>query len=395
VQHNSRHKVRGRVLPRSRRVAALLTATGLSIALAACGSSSPSSSSSSAGSSVSATNVSATVGGVAAATAALKPYQAAPTRINITTPLKSAPPPGKTVVVLGTPQPQNVQIQQTVARLAHLAHWNYALVSYDPANPATFNSAISSALAKHANYIVEAGIPVAPAILQQVEHAGAKLAVTAVYPIAVKPPVIVNTSADNRTQGNLMADYFVSASNGKGNAVIAHVPGYAILDTFTNAFTARVKALCPGCTTTMANVTLPQLAAGQLVPTVISALKRNPSANYVAFDDGPFATGITSALAAAGLSKIKVIGEAADPAGLAAVRTGTEAAWTGYSSPYATLQVVDAMFRDAEGLPIPQAQEGVQPTQLLTKANVGSITEWNSPIDALQQFKALWKVSSQ
>ena len=290
---------------------------------------------------------------------------------------------------------QNVQIQQTVAQLAHLAHWNYAVASYDPANPATFSSAIDTALSKHANYIVEAGIPVAPAILQQVEQAGAKLAVTAVYPIVVKPPVIVNASADNSTQGNLMADYFVSDSNGKGNAVIEHVPGYAILDGFTNAFTARVKALCPGCTTTTTNVTLPELAAGQLVPTVISALKRNPSANYVVFDDGPFATGITSALAAAGLSKVKVIGEAADSAGLAALRAGTEVAWTGYSSPYATLQVVDAMFRDAEGLPIPEAQEGVQQTQLLTKANVGSVTEWNYPTDALQQFKALWQVSGR
>ncbi len=393
MQHNSRRELSGRVLPRSRRVTALLAATGLSIAVAACGSSSPSSSTAS---SVSASNASATTGsGVATATAALKAYQAAPTKINITTPLKSAPPPGKTVVVLGTPQPQNVQIQQTVAQLAHLAHWNYAVASYDPANPATFSSAIDTALTKHANYIVEAGIPVTPALLQKVEQAGAKLAVTAVYPIAVKPPVIANTSADNSTQGNLMADYFVSASNGKGNAVIEHVPGYAILDGFTNAFTARVKALCPGCTTTTTNVTLPELAAGQLVPTVISALKRNPSANYVVFDDGPFATGITSALAAAGLSKVKVIGEAADSAGLAALRAGTEAAWTGYSSPYATLQVVDAMFRDAEGLPIPQAQEGVQRTQLLTKANVGSITEWNSPTDALQQFKALWQISGQ
>ena len=185
MQHNSRREVSGRVLPRSRRVTALLAATGLSIAVAACGSSS---SSSSAGSSVSASNASATGGGVATATAALKTYQAAPAKINITTPLKSAPPPGKTVVVLGTPQPQNVQIQQTVAQLAHLAHWNYAVVSYDPANPATFNSAVDTALTKHANYIVEAGIPVAPATLKQVEQAGAKLAVTAVYPIAVKPP---------------------------------------------------------------------------------------------------------------------------------------------------------------------------------------------------------------
>jgi hypothetical protein len=54
---------------------------------------------------------------------------------------------------------------------------------------------------------------------------------------------------------------------------------------------------------------------------------------------------------------------------------------------------MDAMLRDAEGMPIPVAQEGVQPTQLLTKANVGSTSDWNYPADALQQFKALWKVS--
>jgi hypothetical protein len=53
------------------------------------------------------------------------------------------------------------------------------------------------------------------------------------------------------------------------------------------------------------------------------------------------------------------------------------------------------MFRDAEGLPIPQAQEGGQQTQLLTKANVGAMTEWNYPTGALQQFKALWKISGQ
>src|ERR1700739_2027627 len=121
MQHNSRRELSGRVLPRSRRVTALLAATGLSIAVAACGSSSPSDSTASA---VSASNVSAstTGSGGATATAALKAYQAPPTKINITTPLKSAPPPGKTVVVLGTPQPQNVQIQKQVAPQSHSPH---------------------------------------------------------------------------------------------------------------------------------------------------------------------------------------------------------------------------------------------------------------------------------
>jgi hypothetical protein len=41
---------------------------------------------------------------------------------------------------------------------------------------------------------------------------------------------------------------------------------------------------------------------------------------------------------------------------------------------------------------IPLSQEAVEPTQLLTKQNVGQITSWSGPTDALSQFEALWHV---
>jgi ribose transport system substrate-binding protein len=391
MQHQSRSEVRDRRRPRLRRLVPLAVAAGLSLAVAACGSSSSSSS----GGSTSASNASSTSSGVATATAALKRYQSAPTKINITTPLKSAPPAGKTVVVLGTPQPQNVQIQNTFAQLAKLAHWNYAEVSYDPANPATFGSAVDTALTKHANYIVEAGIPLTPSVIKKVQQAGAKFVLGAVYPVSVQSPTIVDSDsyANDANMGKIIGDYFVSDSGGKGNAVIEHVPAYPILDGFTNSFTSTVKSLCPGCTTKTINVTIPQLGAGQLPSIVVSALRQDPSANYLVIDDGPFGDGITSALAAAGLSKVKIIGQAADPLGLAALRAGTQSAWTGFDARYQAYEDMDAMLRDAEGMPISQAQEGVQPTQLLTKANVGSTTDWNYPTNALHQFETLWKVS--
>ena len=56
--------------------------------------------------------------GVATAAAELKQYQATPTQITITTPLKSAPPTGKTVVMLGTNDPSNAIIQHSVQELA-------------------------------------------------------------------------------------------------------------------------------------------------------------------------------------------------------------------------------------------------------------------------------------
>lgn len=377
---------------RTRGFVAIIGTLVLALALAACGSSS-SSSSSSAGSSGSSGSSSGSAS-TSAASAGLQPYMALPAKINVTTPLKSAPPAGKTVVFMGTSNPSNVLVQQGVQKLAALAHWNYSLVTYDPANPGTLTSAITTALAKHPQYLTEAGNPLTPSQLSTIQHAGAKVVLNSVYPVTIKAPVIAQTdsSMQDALMGKIIADYFVSSSGGKGNAVIEHVPAYPILDAFTNSFQAEVKKQCPGCKTSIANVTIPQLTAGQVPSVLVSALRSNPSANYLVFDDGPFADGVTSALSAAGLSKVKVIGEAADNAGVAALKAGTEQAWTGYDPSYQAYLAMDAMFRDAEGMPIPLAEEATQPTQLLTKSTVGSITAWSAPANPLPQFEALWKI---
>ena len=133
---------------------------------------------------------------------------------------------------------------------------------------------------------------------------------------------------------------------------------YPILDAFTNSFQAEVTKQCPACKTSIANVTIPQLTAGQVPSVLVSALRSNSSAKYLVFDDGPFADGVTSALAAAGLGGVKVIGEAADNAGVAALKTGKEQAWTGYDPSYQAYLAMDAMFRDAEGYADPARAGG-------------------------------------
>jgi ribose transport system substrate-binding protein len=367
----------------------------LALARAACGSSSSSSSSTSAStpaSSASSGSASSGSGSTAAAAAALAPYKALPTKINITTPLTSAPPSGKTIVFLGTNNPSNVIVQQGVQKLAQMAHWNYSLASYDPANPGTFTAAETTALAKHPQYLVEAGQPLTASQLALAKNAGAKWILDSVYPVSVTPPVIgqVDSYAQHALMGKITADYFINDSGGKGNAVIEQVPAYPILDGFTNGFGNEVKAQCPGCKTSTTNVTIPDMAAGKVPSTLVSALRSDPSANYLVFDDGPFADGVTSALSAAGLNgKVKVIGEAADQAGIAALKNGTEAAWTGFDPGYQSLEDMDIAFRDAEGMTIPVSQEAVQPTQLLTKDTIGSTTNWSAPTDAQAQFLKL------
>lgn len=379
---------------RTRGFVAIIGTLVLALALAACGSSSSSSStaSSSAGSSGSSSSGS---GSTAAAAAALAPYKSLPTTINITTPLKSAPPKGKTIVMLGTNNPSNVIIQQGLAKLAKAAGWNYSLVTYDPANPGTFTQAETTALAKHPQYLVEAGLPLTASQLAQAKNAGAKWILDSVYPVSVTDPVIgqVDAYAQDALMGKITADYFVSDSGGKGNAVIEHVPSYPILDGFTTGFNNEVKAKCPDCKTSTTNITIPDLTAGKASSELVSALRSNSSANYLVFDDGPFADGITSALSAAGLNgKVKVIGEAADVAGIAALKNGSEAAWTGFDPGYQAYEDMDIAFRNAEGMTIPVALEAQQPTQLLTKETIGSTTNWSAPTDAQAQFLKLWQL---
>ena len=177
--------------------------------------------------------------------------------------------------------------------------------------------------------------------------------------------------------------------------MIEHVPAYPILDGFTTGFANEVKAQCPGCKLSTTNITIPDLVAGKVPSDLVSALRSNSSANYLAFDDRLFADGVTSALSAAGLSgKVKIIGEAADQAGIAALKNGSEAAWTGFDPGYQAYEDMDIAFRDAEGTTIPRARRPEQPTQLLTKDTIGSTTNWSAPTDAQAQFLKLWHLSS-
>jgi ribose transport system substrate-binding protein len=386
----------------NRGLAATIAAVVLALALAACGSDDNGSTSnaSSSGSSSSSSSSSGGSAGVQKAAAQLKPFEAAPTKILITEPLKGTPPKGKTLVMLGTADPNNKKLQDSFKSLAGLFGWNYSVVSYDPANPATFNSAVDTALTKKADYVAEAGVPLTPQAIKKVKDAGAKWVLTSVAPADVTDPVIVNSNAaaNDEQMGKVLADFFISDSKGKGNIVMEHVPAYPILGAFTDGFQAEVKSLCPDCKVTIQDITIPDLTAGKVPSVMVSALRKNPDANYIGFDVGPFAAGIDSALAAAGMTgKVKIIGEAADEAALAALQSGKHTAWTGFNPVYSTYVAMDGMLRDSLGMPIDQDKAGIQPTQILTKDNVSPVInsdkQWLEPSDALDQYKKLWGLS--
>jgi ABC-type sugar transport system substrate-binding protein len=125
----------------------------------------------------------------------------------------------------------------------------------------------------------------------------------------------------------------------------------------------------------------------------VQALRSNPRIKYLFFVTGSFGDGITTALKTAGLTGINIGGQDMDPEGAAALRAGTEAVQTGGPAiPYLGFMSMDLALRNLETKATSSQGDYTAPIQLLTPANIGNTSIWNSPSNALQQFLKLWKV---
>ena len=300
--------------------------------------------------------------------------------------------------MLGTNDPNNQKLQKSLKELAGLAKLELStVVSYDPANPATFNAAIDTAITKKADYIAEAGIPLTPAMIKKVQDAGAKWVLTSVHPVEVKDPIIVNANAyaNDELMGKVLANFFITDSKGKGNVVIEHVPAYPILRGFTDGFQAEVKAQLPG---------LQGEDPGHHDPGPGRRQGAERDGVGAALEPGRRLRGLRRR-PVRGRHRLRARGRRPDGQGQdhrsgrrrgghRGLKSGKHTAWTGFDPVYSTYVMMDAMFRDSLGMPIDAEASGLQTTQILTTDNVGGITgNWGEPKDALDQFKKLWGMS--
>ena len=374
-------------------IIALLALTLVSACSASSAANSGASSSANSGASSSANGTD-----LAAAQAGVTTYLATPTKILQTVPLPRTPPTGKTFAFLSANNPAAQLAALGAQQAAAAVGWHYLHIQYDPANPASLQSAFSQALAEHATVVTESGLAqsqFSASTIAAYAQAGVPIIVAAAAPVSPSATILgpVQGASAFISSGTGLADWFVADSKGTGEALVENVPGFPVLTQFKDAFETRVAQLCPSCVVKSIDITLPDVAAGTLVSSVVTALKADPKLNYVVFDDGDFAIGITSALKAAGLTQVKVAGQILDSTGAAALSSGTESAWMGWDGTYQGYAAMDMALRWVEKVPL-TSNDAFSPTQLLTEANIGSTTEWAQPSDALQQFEALWKVST-
>ncbi len=309
--------------------------------------------------------------------------------------MKTKPPSGKSIIYIINSIPADTQIGQAMAEAAKATGWSYSAINYDPSNPATVQQAFASALVKRPTVVAIGGV--APDLfgagtLSNYAKAGIPIIAASTYPVHTTKTLLgtPNSIANPSEAGSLIAKWFISDSKAKGSALLVHVSAFPLLSGFETAFDSEMKSKCAGCSATTVNITAPELAAGQIAPRVVSYLQAHQGIHYVFFDLGNWADGIQSALAAAGLSHVKVGGQGMDVDGSAGLKQKTEAVWTATSNYYTGYAIMDFAFRHLEGLTT--TGDETSPIQLFTPANIGTVTNWNAPYNALAQFEHLWKV---
>lgn len=338
---------------------------------------------------------------LSAAHAAVVAGMKTPTTITQTQPLPHTPPRGKLVVCTADDDiPSDYTIcTEGVEVAAKAVGWKYESDYFDPSNPASVDAALNSALAKHPAAVINVGGQLESqydqTTLKKFASAGVPIVATNVASLTPTKTLIgpVNSAADSVTGGTLLAKWVIDNSHGDGKALIVDVPAYSELNQVDLTMTSVLTKDCPGCSVKTLDLTLPEVAAGQIISSTVSALKANPQYHYVFFVTSSFGDGITSALKAAGLNDVMVGGQDMDPEGAAALQDGTEAVQTGGPAiPYLGFMSMDLALRHYETGATSSVGDYTAPIQLMTPANIGHISIWDSPATALQQFEKLWKV---
>jgi ABC-type sugar transport system substrate-binding protein len=369
---------------RYRRVAGLAAvAATLAVAAAGCGSSSTSTTSSSSSKNVSSSTVSQ-------AQAVLAQGSKRPTAITVTTPIGKPIPTGKKIVFISCGASQCQLQGKIVAEAASHLGWTSKTIATD-GSPPQIQAAFTTALRTGADAVI-INATTRDAIASQLAQAKAKgvAFLGCCSTDTVGNGYLYNTSTpqQNGTIGKYLAAAIVADSKGKANTLYVDIPAFTILGSLGQTLQQDYKTYCPTCSYAKIDVALPQLASAP--NTIVSYLRSHPDVNYVALSVADaLGTGLPAALKAAGLTKVKIVGQGGDPTAFQGLTQGQVLALVPFDYYDVDYQMVDALARHFAGVPVLQTPP---PRWLLTKDNLPSdFTKLFPNVESYQsQFLKLW-----
>jgi len=359
----------------------------LAFGLAACGNSAASTNSSDAS---------------PAAASAPAPVTTSPTKITNTIPLTKAPTPGKTFFWLQCELPICTKIGGGVKAATQAAGWDFKTLVFKSTDP---GGGLTSALQQKPDVIGITGIPSAAIKPQLKAAADAGVPVVVCSPGPEAPSAETYAAICSRTtgpDGENLAKWAIKDSGGKAHMVMVTIPSFPSLQTTVDGLNSTAKKYCPGCSTGELDLTVDDLAGGQVASKLVAYLQTHPDTNYVVFNFGDLEIGVPEALKAAGFEKkVKLIGNGAGPQQFQGIIDGgMDAAWVAYPAVYEGWQLVDAALRVVDGGQVPdgyQEELDALPSYIVDTPEsakaLGSSLDYAGPAGYEDQFKKLWLVN--
>ena len=258
----------------------------------------------------------------------------------------------------------------------------------------TVQSAAQAALAEHPSAVIVAGTTLSDfgGTLTALENAGIP-----VFGIGVTGGKAAGLTAvsggqnDDVKVGQLMADWVLVHKGTDAHVVFFGAPELSYSPYAWNAFDAQLKKICPTCSAVESNLSV--LTYGSSAPsTVVSYLRANPSVNTTVFATEEGATGLPSALSAAGLTHITTFGFAPSAVNLADIKAGKLTGGFGLDFDTEVWQITDVIAKTLTHQKVGATEQGGV-IEVLNSSNVTSAdvkNGWSGYPNVAKRFASLW-----
>jgi len=348
------------------------------------------------------TNSTDATAAAADAAAAPAPLTTAPTKITNTIPLAQPPTSGKTFFWLQCELPICAKIGGGVEAATQAAGWNLKTLVFKSSDP---GGGLTSALQQNPDVIGITGIPSAAIKPQLKAAADAGVPVVVCSPGPEEPSAETYAAICSQTtgpDGENLAKWAIKDSGGDAHMVMVTIPSFPSLQTTVDGLDNTAAKYCPGCSTGELDLTVDDLAGGQVASKLVAYLQTHPDTNYVVFNFGDLEIGVPEALKAAGFDKkVKLIGNGAGPQQFQGIIDGgMDAAWVAYPAVYEGWQLVDAALRLVDGGQVPdgyQKELASLPSYIVDSPEAAKALapsfDYEGPAGYQDQFKQLWLVN--
>ncbi|WP_326566693.1 substrate-binding domain-containing protein [Amycolatopsis rhabdoformis] len=314
-----------------------------------------------------------------------------PTKIQVTAPVGKPVPTGKKIAFVSCGLPECVLQGEVIKKATDLLGWSLTTINTN-GTPQGFQNAFDTILRQKPDGVIYNAIDKS-VIRSQLGQLQAQGAITGACcqldPAGDGITYVIDTPDDNSPKGKIDAAWAVVNGGDSASVLYANIPDFKILSSIKSGLQTNLKTLCPGCS--FDSIDLPLTSLGKDAPNrMVSYLRSHPKTKYVVLADDAAGVGLPAALRAAGLTDVKVFGQAPYGASLGYLKNGTEAGAIPYDLYGDMWAIVDSMVRKFAGVPVPTIHP---PMWVVTKDNYPA--EAGSDLfpivaDYDKQYAALW-----